>query len=204
MAPKLIGLAGYARTGKDTVAAYLADRYGYERRAFADKLRELALELDFPFTYVGTDLDPSHIRTTWAQAVKEHGYEKAKERGGRDMLVALGAGCRKVLGPDVWLDALLPYGDSRVVDPLSTVWLRSAPTVVSDVRYLNEAERIVDLGGEVWYITRPGVEPANDEEQRSIEQLLVHGPWVRELQNWGTVEELHHEVDLALAREAPL
>ena len=70
---------------------------------------------------------------------------------------------------------------------------------MTDVRYRNEAQRIVDdLGGEVWYHTAwRGA--ANPEEARSFDEMLVHGPELRELRNWGTIEELHHEVDLLLA-----
>lgn len=36
----IVGFSGYARCGKDTAADYLAERYGFEHRAFADKLRD--------------------------------------------------------------------------------------------------------------------------------------------------------------------
>lgn len=39
--PRLIGLVGYARTGKDTIAGIL-EQYDYERISFADPLREIA------------------------------------------------------------------------------------------------------------------------------------------------------------------
>lgn len=196
MAPKLIGLAGYARTGKDTVGAYLADHHGYQRRAFADKLRELALVCD---PILGED---RYGRRRYADVLTEKGYERAKSEFPevRNFLVRLGAGVRQVLGQDVWLDALLPLPKAPHTGLMP--WgsaVAEAPTVVTDVRYRNEAQRIVDLGGEVWYITRPGVKPANAEEARSFDEMLVHGPELRELRNWGTIEELHHEVDLLLA-----
>lgn len=43
--PRRIGVSGKARSGKDTLAGYLVDRYGFVRFAFADRLRELAVEL---------------------------------------------------------------------------------------------------------------------------------------------------------------
>lgn len=150
MTPRLIGLAGFARAGKDTVGEILADDYGYERRAFADKLRQLAWS----------------IWPHWAQLVADIGYERAKEAEPniRRDLVALGAGARVVLSPDVWLDACLPHRGSVGV-------VGQPPTVVTDVRYPNEAQRIIDLGGAVIYIWRPGIGPANHEEERSITAL---------------------------------
>lgn len=40
-----IGLIGKMRSGKDTVAAYLAEKYGYTRFAFGDELKRYAHEL---------------------------------------------------------------------------------------------------------------------------------------------------------------
>ncbi len=40
----IIGLTGYAQSGKDTVANILVERYGFTRVAFADKIREFLYE----------------------------------------------------------------------------------------------------------------------------------------------------------------
>ena len=37
----IIGLSGYARSGKDTVAETLVNEYGFKRVAFADKIKDL-------------------------------------------------------------------------------------------------------------------------------------------------------------------
>jgi hypothetical protein len=41
----LIGLSGKFCAGKDEIAKYLVKRYGFERRAFADKLKAIATDL---------------------------------------------------------------------------------------------------------------------------------------------------------------
>lgn len=168
MNPQLIGLAGYARVGKDTVGQILVDAHGYERRAFADKLRELAWQVD----------------PVWGELVAERGYEDVKSdplyaHALRTFLVNLGAGARKVLGGGVWLDACLPGGTGNWEQRRwnGRDWIEPCPpTVVTDVRYLNEALRIRDLGGEVWYISRPGVEAANEEEALSISFVVNECP----------------------------
>lgn len=181
MSPRLIGLCGYARSGKDTAAEYLAAEHGYERRAFADKLRALALAIDPPV------LGPDGYES-WSQQVSDLGYEEAK-RYGRGMLVRLGAGVREVLGPDVWVDALLP--PTAVSRPARATMnlLGAERIVVSDVRYLNEVQRIIDLGGEVWYINRRLLNPANPEEARSFREIfdspLLDHPRFRVLPNMG-------------------
>lgn len=163
MSTPLIGVAGYARTGKDTVGAYLVKNHGYERRAFADKVRELSL-----LTY--GDIERPH-------------------------LVSLGRGVREVLGTDVWLDAVLPEGERG--GP-GGYYPDEVPTVVTDVRYINEAERVIALGGRVWYVNRPGVKPANDEEERSIALLLAQCAPVTHLYNTGDIEQLHKQIDARL------
>lgn len=77
--PRLVGLAGYARSGKDAAAGALVD-LGYERRGFADALKVLAGCV---------------------------GWDGRKDDAGRRLLQELGVGAREVLGADVWVDALM-------------------------------------------------------------------------------------------------
>jgi dephospho-CoA kinase len=42
----IIGLIGYAQSGKDTVANMLVDKFDFERRAFADRIREILYEMN--------------------------------------------------------------------------------------------------------------------------------------------------------------
>ena len=42
----IIGLTGYAQSGKDTLANILVENYGYTRVAFADKIREFLYEVN--------------------------------------------------------------------------------------------------------------------------------------------------------------
>lgn len=181
--PRLIGLCGFARSGKDTIGSYLAGRHNYERQAFADKLRLLAEDLD---PWVSDEDCITHIR--YSEALASHGYEKAKDEFPeiRRFLVALGKGVRDVLGPDVWVDACLPPVRHAGIEIMS---FNGPPTVVSDVRYLNEVQRIIDLGGEVWYINRRLLDPANPEEARSFREIfdspLLDHPRFRILPNMG-------------------
>ena len=42
----IIGLSGYAQVGKDTVANYLVENYGFVKVSFADPIREALYKLD--------------------------------------------------------------------------------------------------------------------------------------------------------------
>ncbi len=195
MKPNLIGLAGYARAGKNTVGDYLTARHGYAQRAFADKLRELALACDPMMNSTNT-----RLYSRYSDVLDVYGYEGAKNDYPevRDFLVRLGAGARKVLGGDVWLDACLPLERNPEGHAFSEAD-GGKQIVVTDVRYPNEAARIVELGGQVWYVRRDGVRAANDEEQRSIAQVLnAPGMDVKVLLNSGTIADLHESIERLL------
>lgn len=75
----LIGMVGYARSGKDTAAAILVQQLGYQRLAFADPLKELA---------------------------RYAGWNGVKDDRGRHLLQQLGAGVRNVIGSDTWVEVV--------------------------------------------------------------------------------------------------
>jgi len=139
----LIGIAGYARTGKDTLAA-IFERYGYERRGFADPVRAILYALD-PLVRIDDGV------ASVAQLVDAFGWEEAKAYGEvRALLQRLGTeGGRRHLGENVWVDTLLRTPSAGRI-------------VVSDVRFPNEADAIRERGGIVVRLTRPGVSALND------------------------------------------
>lgn len=177
----VIGLAGYARVGKDTAAAHLVDAHGFVRVGFADPLKDLAYELN-P-TVEGT---MEGVVVELRSIVQHFGWDRGKTLFPevRDYLVTLGAGARKIIGPEVWTTAL-----RHRVEALGDV-----DVVVSDVRYPNEAQLVRDLGGIVWGITRPNVGPANEEEERSMADVFPH----RWISNGGTEADLRTVVDASL------
>lgn len=160
---RLIGLCGYARSGKDEVAKILSAERGFTRVAFADALREVA--------YLA---DPHFLRPL----VDAYGWEAAKkEPKVREFLQDLGVAVRTVLGPSTWVDVALhsphPY------------------TVVSDVRFPNEAAAIRERGGQIWRVTRPGTGPVNAHESETALDSDVPD---RVIRNTGTLDDLRREV----------
>jgi hypothetical protein len=141
----IIGLSGYARSGKDTVAGMLMGIHGYERVAFADKIRELLFAMDPLIDHNGMSFRLQDI-------VEFKGWEEAKTQHPeiRRLLQDLGVGGRQLLDDTVWINAAL---NSFTADD---------KVVVTDVRFKNEAARIKNLGGHIWRINRVNVGPAND------------------------------------------
>lgn len=156
----IIGIAGYAGVGKDTLADLLVEREGFEKRAFANKLKE--------FYYKVAPL--SHV-----EQIDELGWDAAKRfnieiRAG---LQGLGAAARSTFGKKFWIEQAMP----NIFDSQEFNY------VFADVRYENEAEEIWSRGGVVIRLKRDAINPANDHaselELDSIEADLVienHSP----------------------------
>jgi hypothetical protein len=136
----IVGMIGYAGSGKDTAAEALISQ-GFERRAFADTIKTIARDI---------------------------GWDGIKDDYGRRLLQNLGASCRHHIDESVWVEAALRGSDDRDI-------------VITDVRYVNEAEFIAAAGGVLVRIERPGVGPANDHiseselESWSVDIILFNG-----------------------------
>jgi hypothetical protein len=172
----ILGLSGYARSGKDTIASYLVEKYGFTRMAFADPMREALLRLDPHITLSGMSVPLS-------TAVKGLGWEALKEDSQevRQLLQRMGTEVgREMFGEDVWVDYLM-----RQAHQYDRV-------VVSDVRFHNEARAIHRTLGSVWRIDRPNVEAANDHIS---EHDLDDYPFDIYLTNAHDKEHLHWAID---------
>lgn len=183
--PPLIGLSGRARTGKDTLARFLAEDHGYVRIAFADALREAVLALDpivDPVPLPG-DLSPRGPRRL-SEVVEALGWEGAKDYAPevRRSLQRYGTAIRAI-DPDFWIHVAL-----------EKIFHMSAPVVVTDVRLPNEAEKIRDYGGFLVRVTRPGFDEPRPGEHES-ESALDDYPFGTYVRNIGTVEDLRSAAD---------
>lgn len=176
---RYIGLSGYARSGKDTVAGILIDE-GWTRFAFADKLKLAVRKLN-PIV----DLDGwSDVPITLEEAIAEVGLDAAKERYPeyRRLLQVMGTEVgRDMFGENFWVEqALRDVADDDLA-------------VFTDCRFPNEAQAIKDRGGVVWRVTRPGFGPINGHaSETSLDDWDFDGM----VQNNGTLEDLKYKVGL--------
>ena len=184
--PALIGLHGFARSGKDSSALRLVDAHGFRRFAFADPMRDSLLRLD-PMLDGTMSLRMLVDEMGW-DAAKDHRTYGPEVR--RLQQVFATEVCRDLFGSDVWVNHLEARvsADAQLHGPASFV--------ISDVRFANEAEWIVAHGGVIWEVIRPGVGPANAHVSESpIDPALIS----LTICNDASLHALARRVDRALA-----
>lgn len=186
----IIGLNGKKRAGKDTVADYLGEKYGFTKIGFADTMYEAVCSLwgityEQALKYKETGSVAIHVNWdgTIPSDVLSHNWtwRAHLQRFGTDM-------GRRVFGNDFWVERMI----ERYFDPLTDAEFRKLRFVVSDVRFDNEAKALVKLGGDIWHIERPGIDDGDSHESEAgIDDAWIEG----DICNDGTMEELHVVLD---------
>jgi hypothetical protein len=176
----IIGLSGYAQSGKDATANLLCLNYDYERRAFADPIRTAMYRLNPRVDSV--------VRL--AELIDDYGWDTAKHNPEvRRLLQVFGTEVgRKMFGDNFWIKTALKdlTGAERIV--------------ISDVRYPNEANAIKALGGTVWRINRHNLSAVNGHvSEHAMDNYMFN----HVIYNDGTLDDLSDEVFM-LAKELDL
>jgi len=179
-----IGLAGKRGSGKDTVAAYLVERYGYTRVAFADRVRDAALALD---PIVAVDVEGQPVRLS--HMVDVQGWNQSKQHEEvRRVLQRIGdeAG-RQIHGTYTWINQAL----EKIKDI-------DGPIVFSDVRYPNEIDELRTLGFVIVQIYRPTKHQRQDLVDLHPSETDLRARCDEMIFNDGSIEELYVRVDQLL------
>lgn len=174
----IVGLHGRMRVGKDVAASALVRDLGFHRVAFADKLKELAIEAN-PLVWpreqpLNVDIGAGRL----AREVHRQGWEQAKSISYvREFLQDLGLGARRVFGDDFWIDHLD---------------LTRTNTVVPDVRFRNEATWLRERGALLIKISRPGAGlPSRHQSENDLDDWT---DWDLIVDNSGSIADLEAEV----------
>jgi hypothetical protein len=139
----IIGLSGYARSGKDTAADHLESKYNFARVSFAAPMKEAMYALN---PIVSSD---SIGNFRYKDLVDVYGLDKAKDSYPeiRRLLQIFGTEVgRSMFGENFWVDLALKN-------------IKNENIVVTDVRFKNEANAIKAMGGQIWRVNRASVKP---------------------------------------------
>lgn len=154
----IIGLTGYARSGKDTTADLMVRDHGFIKRSFATPLKKMLYTLNPIVGHRGWSIHFNRrdirVRDLFVLYGDEEGIKASKYgKEYRRLLQVLGTDCIRNVDKDFWVRAamkeisLLP-SDSRIV--------------FTDTRFPNEALAIIEQGGYTAQVHREGVTAAND------------------------------------------
>lgn len=142
----IIGISGYARSGKDTAANHLVNKYGFSRYSFAAPMKEAMYRLN-PVVF-----SDSIGEFRYKNLVDVYGLDKAKDDYPeiRRLLQVFGTEVgRDMFGANFWVDITLNS-------------ITSKNAVITDVRFKNEADAIRSAGGEIWRVNRFGIGPVTN------------------------------------------
>ncbi len=167
----LIPIAGFARSGKDTLADAIFDHlaedepeYSVIILKFADALKE---SLQVALDEAGVKIDVFTEDT-------------AKKASLRPLLVAYGEYCR-AQNPDVWVNKVIEQVDTWADETVADSDSKGSVILIPDLRYCNEYEKLEALCAKKgWafvpiYIERQFNLPANNAEAESIGLMAAHG-----------------------------
>jgi len=140
MATKIVGIAGKARSGKDTVAGFLREHFNYDVYSFAQPIRDITkylLLIDEEYIEGGKKED----KLDWVDT----SYREFAQKLGTEFV-------REMIDQDFWIKRAVQYVKQYKPEYI----------VIPDVRFENEAEWIRKQGGIVWHLDRPDVVKVRD------------------------------------------
>lgn len=202
-APTIIGLAGPAGSGKDTVADLLRTHSRFSKCAFADALRFEVCEAfgiePLLLTHRPTKEEP-HAALTLAKC-REHAFVGLLLRGGlydrfdgsvedfmaaawspRHIMQLWGTEYRRVTDNGYWTGAVV----ARINDAIK---YNDTRHVITDVRFENEAQAVRNMGGVIWQVKRPDLtldtthSSESDGSQFAPDAIINNSHDIRHLQS---------------------
>lgn len=171
-------LSGYIGSGKDTVGEYLVNRHGFVRCAFADILKDEVAKM---YNIDRNLMDSQSGKETTVQIVGDD--NKVVETSVRRILIDRG-NFRRNQDINYWVDMIVAHIRSEIKKD------NSKNFVVTDWRYPNEYERIVELVTDTsvvtWRINRRQSSRLNDVSETS----LMDFHFDEQIDNYDTVQSL--------------
>ena len=202
-APTIIGLAGPAGSGKDTVADLLRTHVRFAKCAFADALRYEVCDAfgikPLLLTHRPTKEEP-HAALALARC-KDHAFSglllqgklldqfngsiadfMALPRSPRQIMRLWGTEYRRAINGSHWTGVVV----ARINDAVTFSNFRH---VITDVRFENEAQAVRNMGGVIWQIKRPDLKvdtthsSESDGSQFTPDAIINNSHDIRHLQS---------------------
>ena len=182
----ILGLTGYSRVGKDTVADHLVRNHGYEKIAFATPLKRITRDVN---PILGFDVRNPGLLIRLSEALEYLTEDQVKALYPEYVRILKSLGTEGIRQEDefFWVKA----ASKQVVDETRNY-------VFTDVRFPNEALYIKGMQGQLWHVDRPGT----GGDGHSSEQFPGYLQEDHFLYNDATIADLHEQIENILALEA--
>lgn len=194
---KIIGITGKAGAGKDTAAGFIlewCEEQGLKplRWGFADLLKLSACRALGGSTTIPVEgavkfcneLKQEEGRITITLPTGPLDPIREYQITGREFLQWYGTEAhRDTFGADFWTDALWSHVNTKAYEDVDVL-------VIPDTRFDNEGKSVLDCGGEVWEVTRPGAGAGGHSSEAGLPQEYIS----LELANVGDEADLREMV----------
>lgn len=155
----IIGLIGYAGSGKDTTADFLVENYNFTKLSFGSILKDVVASLfSWPRELLEGDTNESRI----FRETKDEWWSKElnMEITPRKMFQMIGTDImRNHFHTDIWLLSL-----KKKLTQYDNV-------IITDIRFNNEYDFVKKLGGIIIKIVRPNISILNHSSELSIDKF---------------------------------
>lgn len=170
----IICLTGYATSGKSTVAQYLIDKHRFVKVSLATPLKRMLSALGLTEEEVNGTLKtvPSQLL---CGRTPRHAMQTLGTEWGRDNI-----------SPSLWVSLWGQEVDIALAARRSVV--------CDDLRFRNEFRAAQARTARVWRIDRPGVKGSKHLSESDQDNIIPD----EILNNDGTVEQLHQEIEAVL------
>ena len=207
----LIAFGYKAESGKDTASTYLKDKYGFKVLAFAENLKE------FCFEHLG--LSKEQLYTQEGKATKlstpivyderVHGklilwmrsYSPTTilDDGGGALLGHVMNSPRDVV-QFIGTDAMRKYNPNYHLECCFDRLVPGYDYVISDARFQNEVEGVIEKGGLCVELTRDSSIPGGQKNTMHASEISLSGwrGWFSRVNNTGSIEDFHYRLDLLM------
>lgn len=175
----LIGLSGRAGSGKDTTANLLVGEFmkvgaQVKTLSFAGKLKEVVCDVFC--------LDPVVFED---RGLKNQPMLELQGKTPREVAQFLGTEAFRAIRSEVWVDYAIRQAQKYLAQGISVI--------ITDCRFLNEADAIASYGGHVVSIERDSVEVYDHPSETAIDEIKARYATAT-IQNNGSMRELAVEV----------
>jgi len=212
---KIVGLCGFANSGKSSIAKYLVKNYGFVRLSFAGPVKDVASVV---YGWDRFKLDGQTEEDRIWRETSDFTWSKFLGRNitPRIALQQIGQGMRDIIDPNIWVHMVRREIEIN----------ENTNFVIDDVRYVNERMMLKDVGANLYIVHRAdhtGItfpseeckrlwEEAIYEQVLSVDKTPLHRSewdWLRDptitkdpiIENCGNLENLHTIIENTILKE---